>query len=715
VNVLLYALAAVAAGILAIRVPLDDRSDPVRRAFSRLCTVLGASYLGFTLYLLPGLGFFKYVHSFATAFLPLALLDFVERFFGRDAPHRARRAQLALITPIVAVLFPVLDFVLYRNVPRASVAEVVFGVFVFGAFLLPIRRLYALYASTTLRVDRARIRYFIALVGLAIGFSAVEALSRAVGTLPDGDLSVLERPVLLQGALPPLGAIFASIFIYFLHQILTVHRLLDLAEIFSRMASVAIAGSLLVGVEALSVGTLIGAYPIHGAFQVFLAACLFLLAWDPLRKQLEQWFGRVINRRGRQLRESLTDVDAALTRIISLDAFCNDVLNALVGSARVTNATLYLWDEERRAYRVHAERGERAEPPVLYVSRRPFTDGFTAGSRAYVRAALAGPAAREPHGADAVRLALLDAMGADVVVPFRTDEVVLGWLGLRDEDDVEAFTEDEIGRLVATAARASIILENLQGFEKLKEEHRLAALGTMAAGLAHEIRNPLAGIKGAAQYLQGSRSGSDADMVNVIVDEVDRLANVVTQFLDYARPFALHMEPTDVRRIVLRVRQVIEAQGACADVDLVEEHAESLPEVPADAQRLHQVLLNLCQNGLQAMKSEGTLTVRTRLGRLRAPTARDAPAVEIAVEDTGIGIAAEDVDKLFVPFYTTRHDGTGLGLAICRRIVQSHGGELDVRSTVGEGSVFTVRLPLTTPAGITTAAPAATADVLAAG
>ena len=121
------------------------------------------------------------------------------------------------------------------------------------------------------------------------------------------------------------------------------------------------------------------------------------------------------------------------------------------------------------------------------------------------------------------------------------------------------------------------------------------------------------------------------------------------------------------------------------------------PPLPVDVVKLKQVLLNLCQNGLQAMKSGGTLTLHTRVGRLRDPKARYAPAVELVVEDTGVGIAVEDLDKLFVPFFTTRHDGTGLGLAISRRIVHAHGGELDVSSTVGRGTTFTVRIPLSPP------------------
>lgn len=695
-NILLYALATIAAGALAVRVPLGDRDDPVRRAFAVFSSLLAVTYFGFTLYLLPGFGAFKYLYAAGGAFLPVALLGFVERFFWHPGAVRDPRGRtLAVATPLLTVAFIAVDAVFYRSVPRASVPEVLFSACVFLGFLVPLHRLWQLHGSTALRVERARIRYLLALAGLAVAFSGLEALARAVAGRPEADIPFWTFPVIAQGAFPPLGAIFASIFVYFLYQILTVYRLLDLAEIFSRMAAVAVAGGLLVGIDALSIASLLGAYPVHGTFQVFLASCLFLLAYDPLRTQLETWAGRVFNRRGQRLQEVLRELDGVLVRTLSVDNLAHELLTRLIASGRVPVASIYLWDEERRTYRLVAERGTRERLPILQVAPNPFAEGFRAGQRAYSRAAMHRQLGRRRADEEAeVRLRLLEAMNADVAVPFMSGDVVIGWLALRDEEELESFTNEDVARLAQTAARASVILENLKGIEKLKEEHRLAALGTMAAGLAHEIRNPLAGIKGAAQYLHSGREGPDAEMVRIIIDEVDRLNQVVSQFLDYARPMQLRLEPVDVASLVQNVLGLLEAQGLPGGVTIVQDHALVRPAVPVDAPKLKQVLLNLCQNGLQAMRGGGALTVRTRLGRLRDPKARDAGALEVVVEDTGVGISPDDLDKLFVPFFTTRHDGTGLGLAISRRIVQAHGGELDVSSRVGRGSTFTVRIPL---------------------
>ncbi len=698
-TILLYALATVAAVLLATRVSRIDRqdplpADPLLRAFARFCWTLVFTYLGFTLYLLPGLDLARYLSVAGACFLPLTLLQLLDCFF--DRPPSRIRPQLAVAAPLVAVAFPVVDLLFYRDVPHASPPEIVAGIYIFGGLLLPLRRLWTLHATSEDRVERARLRYLFALTATAVGFSAVEAVARVLGATPGAELPFLVRSAVLQGAFPPLGAIFTVFLLYFLFQVITVHRLLDLAEIFSRIAVVSVAGVALVAMDALSVAELMGAYRFYGVLQAFVASCLFLLAWDPLKPQLEALFGRVFNRRGRALDEAIAEVDAALARVLSPDAFAGDVVQALVGSGRVTSATLYLWDESRRAYALRAERagGAEARKPTLLVTRA-FAQGFANGVPALVRDALARRVARAPDAPDAGRLEVLDAMGADLVVPFRAGDVILGWLGLRDEDEVEAFAGDEVRRLAACAARAATVLETLREFEKLRDETRLEALGTMAAGLAHEIRNPLAGIKGAAQYLHVGREGPDAEMVQVIIDEVDRLDGVVRQFLDYARPFRGGRDPVDVARVVRRAVQVLERIGLPDGVRVEMVLEAGLPEVPGDAGRLQQVLLNLCQNGVQAMRAGGgALRVRARLGTFRDPKARGAEALEVVVEDEGVGIAQEDIDHLFVPFWTTRAEGTGLGLAISRRIVQAHGGELDVRSEVGRGSAFTVRLPL---------------------
>jgi signal transduction histidine kinase len=215
----------------------------------------------------------------------------------------------------------------------------------------------------------------------------------------------------------------------------------------------------------------------------------------------------------------------------------------------------------------------------------------------------------------------------------------------------------------------------------------------MAAGLAHEIRNPLGAIKGAAQCLDPRQLPSEErEFVEVIVEEVNRLNGVVTAFLDYSRPLKQTFGPTDVNEVVSRTMKLIQ-NDVPRHITVTEELAADVPKVDADAEQLKQVLINLVQNGIQALgDAPGSIVLRSarpeRFGDFRAPD-----MVELQVTDTGPGIPADQQLNIFVPFFTTKQKGTGLGLAICQRIIKSHGGTIAVQSRPGEGSTFVIRLP----------------------
>ena len=164
----------------------------------------------------------------------------------------------------------------------------------------------------------------------------------------------------------------------------------------------------------------------------------------------------------------------------------------------------------------------------------------------------------------------------------------------------------------------------------------------------------------------------------------------MSQFLEYARPFKLHLDTDHVNALTTHVLDLLKAQGVPENITLVVELAPNLPTLQLDRSKLSQVLINLIRNALQAMTDGGTLTVRTLSRRRRT----GEYVMELAVSDTGRGIDDKTRENIFVPFFTTKDDGTGLGLAISQRIVQAHGGEIDIRSRIGRGSTFLIRLPL---------------------
>jgi len=232
--------------------------------------------------------------------------------------------------------------------------------------------------------------------------------------------------------------------------------------------------------------------------------------------------------------------------------------------------------------------------------------------------------------------------------------------------------------------------------EAVRQE-RLAALGGMAAVLAHEIRNPLGAIKGLAQFL-GEKQAADPsqmEMTQTIAQEATRLERLVNDLLSYARPRPPDRQPTAVPGVLGEVVRLVlpaaEAGGVVCRLDVPAE----VPPIAADPEQLKQLFGNLALNALQAIPKGGKLTFV-----VRSPDGKGGPrrAVEVAVDDTGAGIPAADLPRVFEPFYTTRTKGTGLGLAICKQIVEAHGGAIRVARTGPEGTTILVTLPVEGPA-----------------
>ncbi|NIM18795.1 MAG: hypothetical protein GTO51_00870 [Candidatus Latescibacteria bacterium] len=244
------------------------------------------------------------------------------------------------------------------------------------------------------------------------------------------------------------------------------------------------------------------------------------------------------------------------------------------------------------------------------------------------------------------------------------------------------------------------ILIELQRYERRRREalskelalkEHLSSLGQMAAGLAHEIKNPLGSIQGSAEILgddfpPGSRKH---ELLQVLTKESHRLSRVVEDFLSFARPRPLERTPTQVNDVVRDVVSQAEIENVSGNVSIVPMLDPDLPQAPLDSEKIHQVFLNIILNAIAAMPDGGTLTITTRKEIFNGET-----FIAASFTDTGHGISKENLEKIFDPFFTTRESGTGLGLSISHVIIQNHNGKIEIQSTLGKGTSVTVLVPI---------------------
>jgi len=243
-----------------------------------------------------------------------------------------------------------------------------------------------------------------------------------------------------------------------------------------------------------------------------------------------------------------------------------------------------------------------------------------------------------------------------------------------------------------------------QAREEALRSEKMASIGLLAAGMAHEIGTPLASIMGYAELLAGDQAENAAtqDFSRRISEECARIDRIVRGLLDYSRPGANVLEATDIRRLVTDSVELLARQGAFKQVKVSSWFEEALPQIVADPHQLQQVLVNLMLNGRDAMPEGGKLNIRVTAGAGLISDGRSRGCVAIEVLDSGSGIAEEHLKRVFDPFFTTKPPGkgTGLGLAISARIIEGFGGRITVKSKPGKGSCFTLLLPVAAEEGV---------------
>jgi two-component system sensor histidine kinase HydH len=673
-------LASAAALVLKDRRPLYVR-------FAAFAGCVAAYYLAVFLDALLPAGGLGRVRLMVCAAIVITAGLFLEGLLGESAQNAApqRRESLVVTFFIMVLALSPLGGTAYASVGVAALMALSLG-----------RRLWNMEQRARrveLAVQKARLRY------LAVG-GAIALM-----------VAILDGAAGLGLQTPSLGGVVVSVYLYFLSQTLLRLRLLDLHEMLGKAAVLSTLALILASIYWLFVvwvGDRTGLF----VFNTLVASAVILILFEPLRTFLEQATTRLFFQEQLDFTLMLRRLLREVPTLIDFSRVTERSLDVLYDSKRVTHCSMYLLATDGLTFRLAAHRGPR---PATTITHRVYGTLFSRLDedrtplitdvlvrRMMERTAEAGGAlpASESNLREQQLLEPLESMKADLCFPIVGHDRVLGLLNLRDERLPEAYSTDELALLGHMTEQLAISLENSQMFERLKERDRLAALGEMAAGLAHEIRNPLGAIKSAAQYLDPqSMKGEEGEFLQVIVEEVNRLNHVVSTFLDYARPYRGTFAPFDLNDALTKTVKLLLAKEIPSGVRVRMALTKDLPRVMGDAEQIRQVMLNLIINAVQAMDGKGRLIVSTRVSRatvestLQDGTAREG-MVEMRIKDSGPGIPPDVLKSLFIPFFTTKEKGTGLGLAICQRIAQAHGGTVEVRNRRGRGAEFTVKMPL---------------------
>jgi signal transduction histidine kinase len=256
----------------------------------------------------------------------------------------------------------------------------------------------------------------------------------------------------------------------------------------------------------------------------------------------------------------------------------------------------------------------------------------------------------------------------------------------KKNDDIGDLTKS-FNIMVANLKRANTEIEEFHSREIERAGH-LASIGELAAGLAHEIKNPIAGIKGALEVInqRTDPSAPEKEIFTEMLHQIDRIYNIVQDLLSYARPREVNLKPADPTECIQRAVTLAQSQTQDKDIELLLKKSEEKIQILCDENKIQEVVLNLLINSIASIEDKGEISIDLRQ--------KDDRWLKIAISDNGKGIKTEHLAQVFNPFFTTRRRGTGLGLSICKKIIEAHKGSIDVQSEEGKGTVFTIRLPL---------------------
>ncbi|MDI7259357.1 MAG: ATP-binding protein [Thermodesulfobacteriota bacterium] len=561
----------------------------------------------------------------------------------------------------------------------------IFSVYLTGYILLGLLILIRTYKNT-IGVERLQVKYCL------LGMFFTSSL---------GLLSNLFLPMVGVSKFNWLGPSLTMIMVGFTTYSILKHRLMDI-NIVLKKGTTYILLLLLLFIPSfilILLGQKIFYGKINYLFTVMMFSVLFLAAilFHRIKPGTEKAVEQLLFKDRYNYRETLGKFSKAMVTILDLQSLLRRIVETITQTMGVEKASLFLFNEEKRGYDLFESKNVNMASSSPFLSKTaPLPHYLQKIGEIVVKEELAK--GRHILELDQVvnQMSLLEA---EVSIPLILKGHLIGIINLNHKLNKDIYSHEDIELLTTLANQTAVAIENARLFEDLKKSKsyirradRLASLGTLTAGLAHEIRNPLVAIKTLTQLLPERLEDEEFrnHFLNIAAGEVDRISHLINELLDFARPSSPKLEFEDVNSILDGMILLVSTESKKKQIHIAKQYIPDLPSVKVDREQIKQVFLNVLLNAIEATPENGEITVKTR--SFLKPGGE--PYLQVEFKDTGCGIPQEYVEEIFNPFYTTKTTGSGLGLSISNQIVQDHKGYIDVESQVSKGTSFFINLPV---------------------
>jgi two-component system NtrC family sensor kinase len=498
-----------------------------------------------------------------------------------------------------------------------------------------------------------------------------------------------------------LGPCSTIIMVGFITYSIVKHRLMDI-DIVLKKGTTYILLLLLLFVPSfllILLGQKLFFFKISYLFTVLVVALIFLvtLFFYRIKPHTEKIVEQFLFKNRYDYRETLGNFSKAMVSILDLKSLAKRIFETITQTMGVEKGSLFLWNDEKAGYSLYESKNiSRTASTPLIPKDDPLPHYLQKMGEITIREELA-KGANIPQLKDIVnKMSLLEA---EATIPFISKGQLVGMINLGYKFTRDIYSHEDIELLGTLANQTAVAIENARLYEDLKRSKsyirradRLASLGTLTAGLAHEIRNPLVAIKTLTQLLPERLDDEEfrSQFLKIASGEVDRISSLVNELLDFARPSDPKWALEDINTILDGMILLVSTETKKKLITIIKNYASNLPPAQIDREQIKQVILNILLNAIDATPENGKIMVKTR--SFIKPGGE--PYVQIEFTDTGCGIPGEHLEDIFNPFFTTKATGSGLGLSISNQIVQDHKGYIDVESQLEKGSSFFVNLPV---------------------